>query len=282
MEDIPFRFYKVTHDFNPTSAFSRVELCMAPYKTSNKRACIVIRAKSLFNLDRLEITEENKDVIEFIKNCKQIAWPPYRSGHITERIALMQISQKIFVPLCQPGQVILDKTYTSYLKTLGPASEGLKALPIGCGSIDTWHGSPDARVRGTEIICDYATGEEDENSDLDANGTTTKVEKDCNLDSDSSDGTTITVEAKIKYRRNNLQQVVATCVISSFTEHALHSTLPSIVPTVLIDLSGFIVCFYDCTEDLLLVSKPIQLQSSNKGRLSRSAVLLLWLTFNHR
>lgn len=159
VEDIPFRFYKVTHDFNPTSAFSRVELCMAPYKTSNKRAYIVIRAKSLFNLDRLEITEENKDVIEFIKNCKQIAWPPYCSEHITERITLMQISQKFFVPLCQPGQVILDKTYTSYLKTLGPASEGLKALPIGCGSIDTWHGSPDARVRGTEIICDYATGE---------------------------------------------------------------------------------------------------------------------------
>ena len=285
MENIHFYFYKVTKNFNPSSVFSRVELCLDRYTTASNQAYAVIKVKNLYNLDRVEITEENKDVIKFIKNCKQIAWPPYCSERITEHIALTEISQKIFRPLCCPGQVILDNTYTKHLRTLGPAAGGLKALPIGCGSNKTWHGSPDARVRGTEIINEYVTGEEDENADLDANSFDGATTKDCNLDgnnSDESDGTMTTIEANIKYNKNSLQQAVATCVVSSFIEHTLHRTLPSIVPTILIDLRRFRVCFYDCTEDLLLVSTPIQLQSSNKSRLSRSAVLLLWLTFNHR
>jgi len=197
VENIHFYFYKVTKQFNPSSVFSRVELCFDRYKTANNEAYAVIKVKNLYNLDIVEITEENKDVMKFIKNCKQIAWPPYRSARITKQITLTEISQKIFKPLCCPGQVILDNTYTKYLRTLGPAAEGLKALPIGCGSNKTWHGSPDARVRGTEIINENVTVDEDEYADLDADsfdGATTNL--DGNI-SDESDGTMTTVEAKI-------------------------------------------------------------------------------------
>ena len=53
------------------------------------------------------------------------------------------------------------------------------------------------------------------------------------------------------------------------------------VPCILIDPDRFTVCFYDCTNDLLLISEPKQLQSMN-NTMSRSVALLMWLTINHR
>jgi len=264
----------VTDNFNSTSSFSQVQLNIAPYTyRPDVSTYVVIRAKRLFKLDRLELTEENKNSIYFIRNCTQYTWPPILTEPITKHLCFLEISRRIFVPLCE--DVILEKTYARYLDTLGPAAAGLKALPIGCGSFQTWHGSPDARVRGTEVVYNNITGDETEELCFDTN-----VEENC--DSDSSNGRTITVEAKMKCNKHNLPQLVSTCVVSSFTEKKLHSNLPSIVPSILIDLTSFRVCFYDCNCDLLLISEPKLLTSDKKRALSRSGTLLLWLTINHR
>jgi len=65
--------------------------------------------------------------------------------------------------------VILDRTYGSSLKQ---GDAGLKSASIGIGSFDTWHGSPDARMRGTEVVYDNVTGDE---TDSDR----TEVEENC-------------------------------------------------------------------------------------------------------
>ena len=105
-------------------------------------------------------------------------------------------------------------------------------------------------------------------------------EDDSDGESTGTDGATITGEAKLKFSAENLGQVVAMCAVSSFTENKLHPDKQALVPTILIDLNQFRVCLYDCRLDVLLISTPKLL--STKNRLSRSAMLFLWLTINHR
>ena len=61
----------------------------------------------------------------------------------------------------------------------------------------TWHGTPDMRVRGTEIIRRIGVDEDDEYD---------------------SDGDTTPLEGKIKFKDAILPQAVSTCVVSSFTD----------------------------------------------------------------
>lgn len=276
----PFFFYKVTEPFNPTSPFSKVQLNLAPYiAKATVPTFINAEAQDLFNFDRLEITEDNEKVVKFIRNCKQIAWPPFFAKSLSERTAFVQISKTLLVPLCCDDEVILDKTYSTYLHSLGPRAAGLKAGSIGIGSFQTWHGSPDARVRGTEII--YTTTEEKttctmgfvHNSDSDIIS---------DIGSDVSDGQTTVVEAKLEWNKNDMPQLISTCVVSSFIENNLHRKHLSMVPAILIDLNKFVVCLYDSINDVLLISQSVGLQSKNRGHLSRSAVLFLWLVINHR
>ena len=77
----------------------------------------------------------------------------------------------------------------------------LKCSNIGMGSVQTWHGTPDARVRGAEVVCRRAAEEE--------------IGYHC-YDSNTSDGATTTVEGKVLHKDANLQQAVGTCIVSSF------------------------------------------------------------------
>jgi len=263
VKDVSFYFYQVTENFNPTSSFSRIELNMAPFKSIDG-AHIGIKAEELYKLNQITITGENRDAIHFISTCKDIPWPPVTPT--SEHAAFIEISRKIFAPITGNNEVILDRTYRSYLKDLGTNS-GLTSDSIGCGSSDTWHGSPDARVRGTEVIGhDF----------IDADDGSDKDEEISDTRNDISTGTT-----KLRSQTKHLQQLVATCVVYSFIENNLHKQLPSIVPCILIDPNGFSICFYDCIDDILLISQIVQLQSTTNS-LSSSAVLLLWLTINHR
>ena len=77
--------------------------------------------------------------------------------------------------------------------------------------VPKWHGTPDARVRGTEVV--YGKSREE------------GVEVGIAVDSDEeesslceSDGATTNVEAKIILLPASLSQVIATCVVASFTE----------------------------------------------------------------
>ena len=178
------------------------------------------------------------------------------------------------MPLCRADEVILEKSYS---QLIGPGT-GVKTGDIGLGTWKTWHGTPDARVRGSEVVGGKVTQllyeeeddveEEQDDSDGEGRGSGS---------SSGTDGVDTTVEAKLTKK---LAQVVATCVVSSFTENKLHPHTQTLLPTILIDLKQFWVCLYDCRLDVLLISEPKLL--STKGGLSRSAMLFLWLTINHR
>jgi hypothetical protein len=96
----------------------------------------------------------------------------------------------------------------------------------------------------------------------------------------SSDGQTTTFEGKITFNSASLQQAIATCVVSSFTERKCHPGKLPIVPTFLIDQHFLRVILYDCEKEILLVSPSKNL--STKGTLSHSAMARLWVVLNHR
>ena len=69
--------------------------------------------------------------------------------------------------------------------------------------------------------------------------------------SDESDGTATPIEAKIKVSFwSNISQLVGTCMTSSFTEHRLHPTMNTLVPTIIIDRFVVQICLYDCEHDV--------------------------------
>ena len=139
---IPFEIYKVTTGFNPTSVLSRVDLNLETYKDELDRS-VVIRAGEL---ERLEAKPENQEVFNFIKNSRSRAWPP-SSKHLSEHSVLLEISQRILVPLCRADEVILEISYSTLVSKLRPGAAELKTGYIGLGSWKTWHGTPDAWVR---------------------------------------------------------------------------------------------------------------------------------------
>lgn len=133
------------------------------------------------------------------------------------------------------------------------------------GTLDTWHGTPDIRTRGSEVILGDMDSHDDEVSSDDESVA-------------GSDGATANWEGKAK--NANVAQAVGTCVVASFTEKSTHSNLNSLVPTILIDKHSFRVVLYDCEKDVLLITDT-KLLSTN-GYLSQSSMAFLWILINHR
>ncbi len=192
VERIPFVIYKVPTVFNPTTSFSQVDLNLEPYEDDMKHS-VVIRAGELFELEQLEAKPENQEVFKFIKNSRAKPWPPFQSTPLSEHSVFLEISQRILVPLCRSDEVILESSYSTLVSKLGPGTAGLKTGSIGLGSWKTWHGSPDARVRGSDVVSREVShlllDEEDDDVEVvDSDGES--------VGTSGSDGATSTVEAK--------------------------------------------------------------------------------------
>ena len=149
----------------------------------------------------------------------------------------------ILEPLAQ--DVTLERRYSA---KLGKYAGSIKAEHIGISSPKTWHGSPDAWVKGCNVLLRSKDGEdrEDEGSNSDS----------------ESDVTTGPVEMK------NIDQAAGTCITSLFIECALHPRMNPLVPTILMDPNLVQICLYDCENDILLVSQAKNI--GNKRGLSRT------------
>lgn len=124
----------------------------------------------------------------------------------------------------------------------------VKIASLGMGSVNTWHGTRDARVRGVNIISRKKKSEHIKGSYSDDSAEDDAGSRD-------SDGATSLLEAKLKYKEVNLPQVIGTCVVSSFTEKPCHPAMKVMVRTILIDDAKFRIVLYDCNHDVLLLSE---------------------------
>ena len=258
----------MTSDFRPKSSFSRVEFVLGVH--SDGRRQLALHFNTLF---KVEAKPEFDEALKFIRNSRKHLWPSFHPDpnfrfnpdpnfKQSEKNLMLDVSSEILVPLCK--EVTLEKTMRPMMAGIKMA--GIKFSKIRLGTLDTWHGTPDMRVRGGVHLVHQKVEEGEDTLAI------TAVDSD--YESVSSDGMTTTIED------STLPQVVATCVVSSFTESSLHPDKPALVPTILIDEERFRVCLYDCKKDVLLISNAKSL--STKGGLSQSGMALLWVVLNYR
>ena len=262
VKDFQFFFNYVSTSFDHTASFSAVTFKAEPYITSAE-ARLAVKLNQLFEAKDPE--PQHLEHLKFIKHCQQHIWPPNPNQVKYEKDVMIEICTEILKPLCGADELILESKYGSVFSKMKRDVTGLKSADIGLGTVKTWHGTPDTRVRGSHLV--YRRVENEESGESDAEST-------------ASDGATSTIEAKRRFSSSNLPQMIATCIVSSFTEKGLHPDLPAVVPTILIDPHQFQVCLYDCQTDVLLISEPMELATS--GCLSCEGMLILWLVINHR
>ena len=250
-------------EFFVRSSFSALKFGLSVYTEGVTQAAV--RPSNLF---AFETRPEHSEALKFIRCSRSHPWPvlPPKRKKI-EKEVMLSIASSILLPLCR--DVILEKRYWRAL--LERPVPGLEFDYIGMGTVHTWHGTPDARVRGAEVV--YRK-EEDVTYEV------SQDPSDDESESGASDGATTTVETKVMTKDANLHQAVGTCVISSFTEKSVHPDQKALVPTIIIDEKQFRVCLYDSEKDILLISMSKCL--ATKGGLSNSGMALLWLTINHR
>ena len=136
-------------------------------------------------------------------------------------------------------------------------------LPMGMGSIATWHGAPD----GYSDLVVSSTGGVDDEDDL----------------SDVSTVGKASVEAKlIKLGVAELNQVTGHSVVMSFIHLNRHPDQNSLIPAIgICGRSGtYVASLYDCHKDILLHLHPVQWLKS--GNFVESAIFLLWLILHHK
>ena len=260
VNEIPFVLHYVTTNFDSTTAFSDSSFQLAAYADDRLTRRLGLTVSELFTV---ALKPEHAEALTFIMHSRRQVWPLQPNVKKREQQVVVELASQILLPLSRTTEVLLEKRYSRL-----PKPDGLRCAYLGMGSVYTWHGTPDVRVRGAEVVVE-SVDEGDE------------VEVDTDSDeSHTSDGATTNLEAKVLYSVANLPQVITTCVVSSFTEKNCHPDKQALLPTILMDQNQFRVCLYDCEKDVLLISDYKLL--ATKGGLSSSGLAFLWLVINHR
>ena len=186
---------------------------------------------------------------------------------VTEKLIVVNLIKHLLVPLL--GPVDVEKGYGRLVEQVGMVGPDVTLTDLGVGSVNTWHGSTEVRVGCPAIVTRESLGDGyEENSDG-------ETDDDVDVPEQS-----VSFEGNIRISNRHIGQLVATCVVNSFTEANLNPGLNPVTPTILFNRSSYRICLYDCKKDVLLLSEPKNL--TTRGGLSRTSALLLWLTVNHR
>lgn len=198
-----------------------------------------------------------------------------KSKDIVEKDVVYTIGKKILIPLFR--NVVFEKGYDYYVSDL----QGAEVKTLGIGSLDTWHGGSEIRIESCDVLLTLnPLVEEPLGSDSDDEQEDREQDRASNDELSLHCISSTALEGNILERKHT-GQLVGTCVVESFIEKSLHPTLNTAIPTILFNKMAFVICLYDLKNDILLLSQPRQLLNKDGG-ISRTAVLLLWITVHHR
>ncbi len=278
-----FLLYRVANNFCSNASFRDSVFSLGPILEQGTQAAMDF--EHLFAVEgKLGSNNEIMKVQTFLKGCNQIPWHnvPSKKNNMYETTEVMvDLAKKVLLPLFE--RVEFEPKYKEMVKNI----PGLEVSNIGLGSIYTLHGMPDLRLPGLYIIATTDTmsvegGEEEveEEEEVEKEG------EEPSLSSGYSRVTKTYVEGKRSMSfKDDINQFVATCTTSSFTNYNNNGTLNPLTPTILMNHNAFHVGLYDCVHDILHISQPCQLFDTSKhGRrtLSPNACLFLWIVVNHR
>lgn len=89
----------------------------------------------------------------------------------------------------------------------------------------------------------------------------------------------IIIEGKRSPVTFNVHQLIATTIVASFTEMNLHLDQNLLIPVIMICVPQAKICFYDCENDLLIMSETFNWV--DHGKLRKLHILLVWLAIYH-
>ena len=252
-----FGVYEVTECFSPRALFSDIDLEIA------MRGRLQLESLVHFNCEIL--TKANSDeadvaAVEMLLPLLTTRVKLHVDSDSLENVVMRELIKSVLHPLST--ETIMEKKYRTWIEDEFPhRPRSLLTGFLGMGSKDTWHGQPDARIRGSSPVLEVdVVGFDDE-------------------DEAETDAATTPVEGKRKAKK--LSQSIATTVVSSFTEKKLHPSENALVPSILINCRYVRVLLYDCQKDVLLISAPVDLVN-NRQHVIKSTILFLWLFINHR
>lgn len=267
-----FRAFRID-SFNPGASFSdATPLNMTSLKWEDGER-FLITFPTLFNMEYSGPDAPDKKKLEnFISHQhKKVKLP--KSSECTENELLISISRQILVPLF--GRILFKEQFSGLLEPKD--KEHMYAEVIGMGTERTWHGTPDILIR--QNICVVTTSENLANAYDQLNTAFSDIMSP--VSSPVSEFSSVSGERKKVIGTRNLDQLVATGITASFVVNNLQPGQNPMVPSLLINSSGFIICLYDCVEDILLISEAILL--FDRYELVRLlSIEVLWAVVHHR
>ena len=318
--EFPFRALKTEKSFCPQGSLSEVQLALGDITDNAGNTLFVKLDRLInFDPDILNKPEKRPEALKqpiesligMLKNCRRtnledelLALQEKIKKKIkNEKAVVYNLSRHVLIPLF--GGVELEKGYGPFLSKVGKLAS-CTVNSLGIGSVNTWHGKSELRIQGCDAIStpyplndedevyEDEVGEDEDEGDEDEVGEDEVYEDEDEGDEDEDEGDedehevdearlphVISLDGKLKINeRRHLAQLAATCVVNSFLERNLHPDVNPMVPTILFNRKAFLICLFDCKNDVLLISDPKLL--STRGGISRTGVLLLWLVVNHR
>ena len=249
LEDVSFTILNVGY-FTPNSNFSES-------KFSSISAAGYISATTI-----LAISPEQLVVGGFMGMLDSINTQHFVEGGTgpdgpKEKNVFVSIMKNLFTKICE--RVYLSSSYDVTENFSDPIIE---RTHIGIGSAQTLHGYPDSRVRAKNSEVHLISHENDAS------------------ESPVSDGDSIIIEGKRSTVTFNVHQLIATTIVASFTEMNLHPDQNPLIPVIMICVPQAKICFYDCKNDLLIMSETFNWV--DRGKLRKLHMLLVWLAIHHR
>ena len=145
----PLFFNFVSTPFDHTASFSAMTFKVVPY-CDLAEVLLSVKLNQLFAPKDPE--EQHFEHLKLINDCQDHhIWPPNPNSFKYKKNVMIEICTEVLKPLCRAEELIFEKSM-SVLSTAKTDVTGLKVADIGLGTVKTWHGTPDARVRGSHLV----------------------------------------------------------------------------------------------------------------------------------
>ena len=183
----------------------------------------------------------------------------------TERMQFLSLAS-VMLQRLTPVLEMSRHSYSGDVLLEEGAHVRLTSAYLGMGAKWTWHGHPDARAEWTPL------------------GLVRGASKETASDSEQAAGTKTTYEAKKTFSMDDVDQIVAQSVVSSFIHNNRHPEQNPLIPSV--GISTFerkvMAVLYDPNLDVLLISSKIKWLEEEEQCFSKPGVVFLWLLLHHQ
>lgn len=134
-KDHAFKVSKVDKFFYAAASFSDAKFALSVFQEDGSD--VTVSFSQLFPIDGITCEEK---VVKFMKECGEKNWPKVKGN------VMVDLAQKVLVPLF--GSVVFESVYADLVKNI----DNVDAKDIGIGSKSTFHGMPDMRLPGLDVL----------------------------------------------------------------------------------------------------------------------------------